>query len=117
MKIKALILASLAALIVPATVNAQFEAEGERTPGKHCGPGGKEGKKGKARAHLKKMDTDGNKEISLEEAEAANAERLLEHFEQIDSNGDGSVTPDEMRAHGQAKREERRAEREAEEGA
>ncbi|MGB0415992.1 MAG: hypothetical protein ACPGKS_04025 [Coraliomargarita sp.] len=113
MKTKAIFLAALAALIVPVTINAQSETGGERPAGKQCGPG-KKGKKGKARAHLKKMDTDGNKQISLEEAEAANAERLLENFEQIDSNGDGSINGEEMRAYGKAKRDERQAEREAE---
>lgn len=116
MKIKAFLLAALAALIIPATSYAQSEPEGDGSACKQCqhGKGGPGGKKGKARDHMKKMDTDGNKQISLEEAEAANAERLLENFEAIDSNGDGNITPDEMRAFGEAKREGRKAERESE---
>jgi len=115
MKIKAILLAALAALIIPVSVNAQSETEGERPAGKKCNCAG--GKKSKAKHGLKKIDTDGNRQISLEEAEAANAERLIENFEAIDGNGDGVLTGEEMKAFHQAKREERRQQREAEEGA
>jgi hypothetical protein len=47
--------------------------------------------------HLKKMDADGDGRISRAEAQA-NAPRLFSHFDEIDANKDGFVTPDEMRA-------------------
>ena len=47
--------------------------------------------------HFKKIDTDGDGRISLAEAQA-NAPRLAEHFSQIDANGDGFITPEEMKA-------------------
>ena len=47
--------------------------------------------------HWKKIDTDGDGRISRAEAQA-NAPRLFEHFDAIDANRDGFITPDEMRA-------------------
>lgn len=71
-------------------------------------------KKGKQRMmHLKKIDTNQDQQISLEEAEAGNAEKLVEHFQTIDTNGDGVLTKDELKAHGQTIREQRKQEREA----
>jgi Ca2+-binding EF-hand superfamily protein len=48
-------------------------------------------------AHWKRLDTDGDGRISKAEAQA-NAPRLFEHFTQVDANGDGFVTPEEMKA-------------------
>jgi Ca2+-binding EF-hand superfamily protein len=48
-------------------------------------------------AHWKRIDTDGDGKVSLAEAQA-NAPRLAKHFEQLDANHDGFVTPDEMKA-------------------
>ena len=45
----------------------------------------------------KKLDTNGDGRVSLEEARA-NAPRLAERFSQIDTNGDGFITPDELKA-------------------
>jgi Ca2+-binding EF-hand superfamily protein len=52
----------------------------------------------KARAdHWKKIDTDGDGRISKAEAQA-NAPRLAAHFDQLDANGDGYLTPEELAA-------------------
>jgi Ca2+-binding EF-hand superfamily protein len=48
-------------------------------------------------AHWKRIDADGDGKVSLAEAQA-NAPRLAKHFEQLDANHDGFVTPDEMKA-------------------
>ena len=47
--------------------------------------------------HWKKLDTNGDGRVSLDEAKA-NAPRLAEHFSAIDTNGDGFITPEEMKA-------------------
>jgi Ca2+-binding EF-hand superfamily protein len=52
-------------------------------------------------AMFKKLDTDGDGRISRAEAQAA--PRLAEHFDEIDTNKDGFITMDEMKA-AQAKR-------------
>lgn len=52
----------------------------------------------KARAaYWKKIDTDGDGRISRAEAQA-NAPRLAQHFDELDANKDGFLTPDELRA-------------------
>jgi Ca2+-binding EF-hand superfamily protein len=48
-------------------------------------------------ARFKKIDTDGDGKISRAEAQA-NSPRLAEHFDEIDTNKDGFITPDEMKA-------------------
>jgi Ca2+-binding EF-hand superfamily protein len=48
-------------------------------------------------AHWAKVDTDGDGKISLAEAQA-NAPRLAENFDKIDTNHDGFITPDELHA-------------------
>ncbi|HKK17043.1 MAG TPA: hypothetical protein VJ952_00060 [Opitutales bacterium] len=55
------------------------------------------------RGKAQRADTDGNGAISVAEAEAAGMERLLQRFDEIDANGDGEVTRDEMRSFRQAK--------------
>jgi len=47
--------------------------------------------------HFKKIDTDGDGRISRAEAQA-NAPRLAAHFDQLDANKDGFLTPDELAA-------------------
>ncbi len=48
-------------------------------------------------AHWKRIDTDGDGKVSLAAAQA-NAPMLAQHFDQVDANHDGFVTPDELRA-------------------
>jgi Ca2+-binding EF-hand superfamily protein len=55
-----------------------------------------EGGKGHHGGFMKKLDKDGDGRISREEAQAA--PRLAAHFEEIDTNKDGFITPDEMKA-------------------
>ena len=45
----------------------------------------------------KKLDTDGDGRISKAEAQA-NAPRMAEHFDELDLNKDGFITPDELKA-------------------
>jgi Ca2+-binding EF-hand superfamily protein len=52
---------------------------------------------------IKEADTDQNGNISKAEAEAANLERILEHFDELDADGDGEITRDEMKAARQGK--------------
>jgi len=47
--------------------------------------------------HWKRLDTDGDGRVSKAEAQA-NAPRLFERFNQLDANGDGFLTPDELKA-------------------
>ena len=46
--------------------------------------------------HFKKMDTDGDGKISR--AEAAKFPKLAENFDKLDTNKDGFLTPDELKA-------------------
>ena len=57
----------------------------------------------KAAERFKHADTDGAGAISRAEAEK-NAPRLAQKFDQIDSNKDGKLTQDELRAYREAKR-------------
>jgi Ca2+-binding EF-hand superfamily protein len=54
-----------------------------------------EGRKGHG-GLLKKLDTDGDGRISRAEAQAA--PRLAAHFDEIDTNKDGFLTPDALKA-------------------
>ena len=101
MKIRTLLITALAALIIPAFAAAQ-DSGTDDTNGKQC----EKGKKHKRAQHLKKMDTNQDGQISLDEAEAANAERLIENFAEIDTDSDGNVTREEMKAYRDAKRAE-----------
>ncbi len=66
-----------------------------------------EGSKGKfrekVRERMKEIDSDRDGNISYVEAESADAKRLLENFDAIDSDGDGTLTREEMRAYHQQK--------------
>ncbi|HJU72092.1 MAG TPA: hypothetical protein VJ603_09605 [Paucimonas sp.] len=47
---------------------------------------------------LRSADLDGDGALSKTEAEAAKMGRLLEHFDKLDTNKDGKLTRDEIRA-------------------
>jgi Ca2+-binding EF-hand superfamily protein len=51
-----------------------------------------------ARDKLRQADRNNNRAISLDEAEAAGLERIVGRFDQLDLNGDGEITREEMRA-------------------
>ncbi|MFP4156405.1 MAG: EF-hand domain-containing protein [Opitutales bacterium] len=70
------------------------------------GQTGKKTKPDKAKIH--QADTDGNRALSRDEAAAAGMNRLLEHFDRIDSDGDGQITRAEMKAARQQLRQKRR---------
>ncbi len=109
MKIKTLLITALAALLIPAYAAAEDTSSTEDSSAQQCNKGGKGGPKGKKHKraqHLKKMDTNQDGQISLDEAEAANAERLLEVFSEIDADGDGNITREEMQAFRETKRAE-----------
>jgi len=57
-------------------------------------------------AEFKKADADGDGAISKAEADKG-MPRLARDFDKLDANKDGKVTPDEMRAHMQARMAER----------
>ncbi|HUL96956.1 MAG TPA: EF-hand domain-containing protein [Usitatibacter sp.] len=51
----------------------------------------------RAAERFKRLDTDGDGRLSRAEAQAG-APRLAEHFDEIDANKDGFITPDELKA-------------------
>jgi Ca2+-binding EF-hand superfamily protein len=55
------------------------------------------------RGKAKEADSDGNRAISKNEAEAAGMKRLLKKFDEIDANSDGEVTRKEMQNFRKAK--------------
>jgi hypothetical protein len=90
---------------------AQGEAEGvggpppayEGSAGGDRGPHGKDGNKGKHGKHmLEKMDIDKDGNISKGEFLTG----MEGKFNELDSDGDGIATPDELKAHHKAKRAE-----------
>lgn len=64
--------------------------------------------KRRAEEWFKKVDTDGDGSISRQEAEK-NAPRLAKNFDAVDTNHDGKITPDELRAARKAAEERRRS--------
>lgn len=89
MKFKTLLLTALAACLIPALSQAEEAQEGQRK-----GPPSQE-QRGERFAN---MDTNGDEQISLEEAQSAEATKLVEHFDKIDANGDGQLTKEELKA-------------------
>ena len=93
MKIKNILLSLLAVSLLPTIALAKAE-KGEN--------------KGKG---MQKLDTNGDQMISLQEAQAADAKRLVGNFAVIDADSDGQITKEEMRQHHQKRKEERMAKR------
>lgn len=58
---------------------------------------GKQAHHANAQEWWQKVDTDHDGSISRDEA-AANAPRVAKNFNQLDTNGDGKITPDELKA-------------------
>ena len=49
------------------------------------------------RERIKSADADGNGAISNNEANEAGLDKLIEHFDKIDSDGDGEITKQELK--------------------
>ena len=49
------------------------------------------------RERIKAADADGNGAISIKEANEAGLDKLIEHYDKIDSNGDGEITKAELK--------------------
>lgn len=49
-------------------------------------------------ARFSAADTDGDGALSLQEAQSAGLSRIVEHFDRLDTNKDGKITRDEIRA-------------------
>ena len=49
------------------------------------------------RERIKAADADGNGAISNNEANEAGLDKLIEHFDKIDSDGDGEITKKELK--------------------
>jgi len=62
---------------------------------------------GNGKAH-KKIDTNGDGVISKSEAQDASAKRLVEGFADIDADGNGELTREELHAHKKKRMAERR---------
>jgi Ca2+-binding EF-hand superfamily protein len=94
MKIKTLLIALSAAILIPAF--AQAKPEGERPEGK--------GDRPNPGQLMKKLDTDENGSISKEEAKGP----LAKNFDKIDANSDGEITKEEFAKASQKMRERRK---------
>ena len=57
-----------------------------------------------ARERMQSIDSNGDGTISYAEAASADAKRLIENFDTIDADGDGALTPEELREHHQKMR-------------
>jgi hypothetical protein len=82
------------------TRTADSTGEGPRR-GRLARPGGRGAEGGAAGRGFAALDADGDGRLSLREAQSA----ALRRFDRVDSNHDGTVTPDERRAARQAFRE------------
>ncbi len=68
---------------------------------------------GRGERMWERLDSDGDGEVLVTEIEQRAAARALERAQEMDSNGDGVVTKEEAKAFHRAKKEKRRAKREA----
>jgi hypothetical protein len=95
MKLKTLLLTALAACLLPALAQAE---------GKLIGGGDQDGQRKSPPSQEERgerfanTDTNSDEQLSLEEVESADATRLVEHFDKIDSDRDGQLTKDELKA-------------------
>lgn len=89
----------LAALALPALVLAQPAG----------GDSGAPGKGQKFAERFKKADANGDGKLTRAEAESGGMKMVARNFEAIDTNKDGFVTPDEIRAAMKMRREQKAA--------
>lgn len=61
--------------------------------------------------HVKSADSDGDGYVSLEEMKAAHNARIEERFAKVDSNGDGLLSEEERQSAREARREHRKGKR------
>lgn len=98
MKLKALVLATITAALIPALAQAKPDGERPECKGEHPNP----------EQIFKDLDTDESGSISQDEA--ADAKRLAEHFDEIDADGDGEITKQEFGQHMEAMKEKHKGE-------
>jgi hypothetical protein len=97
MKFKTLLLALSAACLIPAISQAKPDGQGPGRKGPNPGQ------------MFKKFDTD--KSGSISKTEAADANRLLKQFDNIDADSDGEITKQEFGKHHKAMAEKKKGAR------
>jgi len=83
---------------IDADSDGQITPQELRAANKDRAKGKKGGDSERRGPNLKEADTNEDGALSKEEATAAGLDRLLEHFDEIDADGDGIITKDEMKA-------------------
>ena len=74
------------------------DGNGEITGGELKASRAKRSERGiEMRERIKAADADGNGAISNNEANEAGLDKLIEHFDKIDSDGDGEITKQELK--------------------
>ena len=58
----------------------------------------REGRGGRGKGKLQEADTDSNGAISLDEAETAGLEKIVENFSTLDADGNGEISKEEFKA-------------------
>lgn len=76
----------------------KIDADGDGELTKEELKAAREGRGGKGKNKLKEADTDGNGAISLDEAEAAGLDKLVENFDTLDADGNGEISKEEFKA-------------------
>lgn len=71
----------------------------------------KKNMKQQAKERFKAADKDGDGALTKEEAQAANLKRVVAHFDEIDANKDGKVSPEELKAFMVKKHQQKKAEK------